>query len=177
MNQPDINTLAKHYSAILQELGADLDSEGMRETPMRAGKALVKMTEGSRMETDALTKMFKAECKEAICHDIVIPQPLKGAAVGGLEIQPASALVAGRGHPASPSGLRVPVALDLQRMAARQDTDSVSIGIGHEYADIRVSMEQRAPVRFTCFWTTERRWEQRDFQVGVNEPGKGEPLS
>lgn len=39
---------------------------------MRAAKALVEMTEGSRMETDALTKMFKAECKEAICHDMVI---------------------------------------------------------------------------------------------------------
>lgn len=72
MKQPDINTLAKHYSAILQELGADLDAEGMRETPMRAAKALVEMTEGSRMETDALTKMFKAECQRAICHDMVI---------------------------------------------------------------------------------------------------------
>jgi GTP cyclohydrolase IA len=32
------------------------------------------MTEGSRMETDALTKQFKAECQEAICHDMVIVQ-------------------------------------------------------------------------------------------------------
>jgi GTP cyclohydrolase I len=30
------------------------------------------MTEGSRMDTDQLTKMFKAECQKAICHDMVI---------------------------------------------------------------------------------------------------------
>ena len=53
MKQPDINKLAEHYSAILEELGADIHSEGMRETPMRAAKALVEMTEGSRMETDS----------------------------------------------------------------------------------------------------------------------------
>jgi len=74
MKQPDVNKLAEHYAAILQELGADLHSEGMRETPMRAAKALIEMTEGSRMDTDALTKQFKAECQEAVCHDMVIVQ-------------------------------------------------------------------------------------------------------
>ena len=63
MRQPDVNTLAEHYSAILQEIGADLSSAGMRETPMRAAKALVEMTEGSRMETDALTKQFKLNAR------------------------------------------------------------------------------------------------------------------
>jgi len=72
MKQPDVNKLAEHYSAILQEIGVDLNSEGLRETPMRAAKALVEMTEGSRMETDALTKQFKAECQVAVCHDMVI---------------------------------------------------------------------------------------------------------
>jgi glucoamylase len=48
-----------------------------------------------------------------------------------------------------------------------QDMSSTSIGTGHEYADIRVSPGQRAPVRFTFFWTTASRWEQRDFQVDV----------
>jgi GTP cyclohydrolase I len=72
MKQPDVNKLAEHYSAILLELGADLHSEGMRETPTRAAKALIEMTEGARMETDALTKQFKAECQEAVCHDMVI---------------------------------------------------------------------------------------------------------
>jgi GTP cyclohydrolase I len=72
MEQPDIDKLAGLYAAILREVGADLDGEGMRETPMRAAKALIEMTEGSRMDTDALTKQFKAECQTAVCHDMVI---------------------------------------------------------------------------------------------------------
>src|ERR1041385_4015477 len=72
MKEPDINKLAEHYAAILREVGADLHDEGMRETPMRAAKALVEMTEASRMDTDAMTKMFKAECQVAVCHDMVI---------------------------------------------------------------------------------------------------------
>src|SRR5215471_12255353 len=72
MTTPDIGKIAEHYAAILKEIGADLNSEGMRETPTRAAKAIVEMTEGSRMDTDKLTKMFKAECQKAICHDMVI---------------------------------------------------------------------------------------------------------
>jgi GTP cyclohydrolase I len=72
MNEPNINKIADHYAAILTEIGADLNSEGLRETPMRAAKAIVEMTEGSRMDTDKLTKMFKAECQKAVCHDMVI---------------------------------------------------------------------------------------------------------
>lgn len=77
MKQPDLTIIAGHYSGILQELGADLNSEGMRETPLRAAKALVEMTEGSRLETDQLTKMFKAECRTAICHDMVIVEGIR----------------------------------------------------------------------------------------------------
>jgi GTP cyclohydrolase IA len=57
MKDPDINKIAEHYALILAELGADLNAEGMRETPMSAAKALVEMTEGSRMGTEQLTKM------------------------------------------------------------------------------------------------------------------------
>lgn len=77
MKQPDLNKLAAHYAAILTELGEDLTSEGIKETPMRAAKALVEMTEGARMETDQLTKMFKAECRTAICHDMVIVEGIR----------------------------------------------------------------------------------------------------
>ena len=77
MKEPDINKMAEHYAAILQEIGADIQSEGMRETPLRAAKALVEMTEGSRMETERLTTMFKAECQTAICHDMVIVEGIK----------------------------------------------------------------------------------------------------
>jgi len=41
MTPPDLTKIAGHYLGILQELGADLNSEGMRETPLRAAKALV----------------------------------------------------------------------------------------------------------------------------------------
>src|SRR4051794_19431128 len=30
------------------------------------------MTEGSRMDTAALTKQFKSECHDAVCHDMVV---------------------------------------------------------------------------------------------------------
>jgi glucoamylase len=47
------------------------------------------------------------------------------------------------------------------------DADSTSVETGHDYADIRVSPQQRAPIRFTFFWTKSGRWEGRDFQVTV----------
>lgn len=77
MNQPDLGKIAAHYAEILQELGVDLNAEGTKETPRRAAKALVEMTEGSRMPSDHLTKMFEAECRTAICHDMVIVEGIR----------------------------------------------------------------------------------------------------
>ncbi len=77
MKEPDLNKLAAHYAAILEEIGADLSAEGLKETPMRAAKALLEMTEGSRMDTARLTKLFKAECVQAVCHDMVIVEGIK----------------------------------------------------------------------------------------------------
>jgi GTP cyclohydrolase I len=77
MTGPNVEIIAKHYTAILEELGVDLQAEGTRETPMRAAKALLEMTEGSRTATDQLTKMFKAECQTAVCHDMVIVEGIK----------------------------------------------------------------------------------------------------
>src|SRR6187431_794005 len=77
MTQPDLDKIAGHYAEILREIGADLDSEGIGETPRRAAKALVEMTEGSRMSTGQLTKMFQAECHTAICHDMVIVEGIR----------------------------------------------------------------------------------------------------
>jgi len=77
MKRPDVQKIAEHYAAILAEIGADLQSEGIKETPLRAAKALLEMTEGSRLDTDQLTKMFKAECQKAICHDMVIVEGIQ----------------------------------------------------------------------------------------------------
>jgi GTP cyclohydrolase I len=72
MREPDVAKLAEHYAAILTEVGADLSSPGLAETPRRAAKALIEMTEGSRMGIEGLTTMFEAECTQAVCHDMVI---------------------------------------------------------------------------------------------------------
>lgn len=77
MKQPDLDKIAAHYAAIITEIGGDLNSEGLRDTPMRAAKALVEMTEGSRMGTERLTTMFEAECHQAVCHDMVIVEGIE----------------------------------------------------------------------------------------------------
>ena len=58
---PDVAKIAQHYAAIIEEIGGDLQSEGMRDTPMRAAKAMVEMTEGARMGTEKLLTQFQAE--------------------------------------------------------------------------------------------------------------------
>jgi hypothetical protein len=67
------------------------------------------------------------------------------------------------------SAFRVHWSCDEWKQA--HDTDSTSIGTGHEYVDIRVPAGQKAPVRFTFFWMTVGRWEGRDFLVGVEMEG------
>jgi GTP cyclohydrolase I len=77
MKEPNAEKIAKHYAAIITEIGGDLKSEGMRGTPMRAAKALLEMTEGSRMGTEQLTTIFEAECHSAVCHDMVIVEGIE----------------------------------------------------------------------------------------------------
>jgi len=72
MADPNVDKIAEHYAGILRELGADLNSEGLRDTPKRAAKALIEMTEGSRTGTEKLVTMFEAECHQAVCHDMII---------------------------------------------------------------------------------------------------------
>ncbi|ACB75424.1 GTP cyclohydrolase I [Opitutus terrae] len=69
---PDLAEIARHYAAIITEIGGDLSSAGMRDTPLRAAKALVEMTEGARTGTERLLTMFEAECHQAVCNDMVI---------------------------------------------------------------------------------------------------------
>lgn len=49
-----------------------------------------------------------------------------------------------------------------------QDADSKSIATGHDYVDIHVPAGQKAPIRFTFFWTAAGHWEGRDFEVLVH---------
>jgi glucoamylase len=54
-----------------------------------------------------------------------------------------------------------------------RDTDSVSVGTGHEYVDIRLLPGQLAPIRFTFLWPAVGRWEGRDFQVDIDTGARG----
>ena len=49
-----INALAEHYAAILELLGEDPSREGLRKTPMRAAKAMLRVTEGYHKDPDAV---------------------------------------------------------------------------------------------------------------------------
>ena len=40
-------------------------------------------------------------------------------------------------------------------------------GLEIYYVDIPVSMQQRAPIRFTFFWPKREQWENRDYEVRV----------
>ncbi|MDB5033970.1 MAG: glycoside hydrolase 15-related [Chlorobi bacterium] len=51
--------------------------------------------------------------------------------------------------------------------AAAADTPSTSTSLGVEYVDIAVSPEQRAPVRFTFYWTALGKWEGKDYDVAM----------
>jgi glucoamylase len=48
-----------------------------------------------------------------------------------------------------------------------QDTPSSPTALGVEFVDIPVPPAQRAPIRFTFFWTANDRWEGRDYIVSV----------
>lgn len=69
--------MAEHYAKILELIGADLKSEGLKETPLRAARAFYDMTEGYRMGTEKIIKLFKAECETAHCNDMVIVEDVR----------------------------------------------------------------------------------------------------
>jgi glucoamylase len=47
------------------------------------------------------------------------------------------------------------------------DTTGSPTELGIEFVDLPVSSSQRAPIRFTFFWTHMNRWEGRDYEIGV----------
>jgi glucoamylase len=48
-----------------------------------------------------------------------------------------------------------------------KDTPSSATGLGVEFVDIPILAAQRAPIRFTFFWTASDSWEGRDYMVSV----------
>ncbi len=48
-----------------------------------------------------------------------------------------------------------------------EDTPSSPTALGIEYVDLRILPAQRAPIRFTFFWTASGRWEGHDYEVVV----------
>lgn len=48
-----------------------------------------------------------------------------------------------------------------------RDTVSTPTAVGVDFVNIPVAREQRAPIRFTFFWTQVGRWEGRDFEVAI----------
>jgi glucoamylase len=48
-----------------------------------------------------------------------------------------------------------------------KDTPSSTTTLGVEFVDIPIIAAQRAPIRFTFFWTANDNWEGRDFMVSV----------
>lgn len=49
-----IAEIAGHYSEILRLIGEDVDREGLKDTPMRAAKALYYVTRGYRQDIDSV---------------------------------------------------------------------------------------------------------------------------
>jgi len=72
-----INDMSAHYAEILKLVGAETESEGLRETPRRAAKALYEMTEGSRMGLEKIVTLFKSECEATSCHDLVMVEDIR----------------------------------------------------------------------------------------------------
>ena len=72
-----LKKIAGHYREILELTGFDTSSGDMTETPIRAARAFVDMTEGYRTDTSGITKIFKRECRRAECSNLIILQGIQ----------------------------------------------------------------------------------------------------
>ncbi len=79
-------------------------------------------------------------------------------------------------HMRAGSLLRVQAAAPFRLHSTRDewadatDTEARPTRLGVWYADIDVQPEQKAPVRFTFYWTDAGHWEGRDYVVAVDPP-------
>lgn len=67
--------------------------------------------------------------------------------------------------------IQVPAAFRLHWSAnewqSGEDAPSPAEVLGFNFVDIPIPAMQRAPIRFTFFWTAHNRWEGRDYVVAV----------
>ncbi len=64
----DPQILADHYRALIEGLGEDVDREGLRDTPMRAAKAMQFLTRGysQRLEDIVNNALFESKIDEIV---------------------------------------------------------------------------------------------------------------
>ena len=55
----------------------------------------------------------------------------------------------------------------LDEWQAVNDTQSTPVALGIEFVDIPIVIAQRAPIRFTFFWPSDKRWEGADYSVTI----------
>jgi glucoamylase len=60
----------------------------------------------------------------------------------------------------------------LDEWATLKNGVALGTALGIHYLDIPVPRRQRAPVRFTFYWTDGNHWEGKDFAVEIGAPGK-----
>jgi glucoamylase len=48
-----------------------------------------------------------------------------------------------------------------------RDTEATATQLGIHFVDLPTAPGQQAPLRFTFYWTTDNRWEGRDYEVRV----------
>jgi len=52
------------------------------------------------------------------------------------------------------------------------DSDSTHTALGIAYVDLPIAPQQRAPIRFTFYWTKAGQWEGKDYAVAIEQPPK-----
>ena len=64
----DFDSLAQHYAALMSGIGEDVHREGLRDTPMRAAKALEFLTKGYRENLDTIVNdaIFASDTDELV---------------------------------------------------------------------------------------------------------------
>ena len=74
----------------------------------------------------------------------------------------------------APAAFRLRLTCDDWKSSSEVASSSTALRV--QFVDVPIAASQRAPIRFTFFWTQEARWEGRDYQVvmATGQPGAGQ---